>query len=33
MKLAWEKRNITSREAARQLGIAQDTFLRWAKEC
>ena len=33
MKLAWEKRNITSRETARQLGIAQDTFLQWAKEC
>ena len=30
LKAEWENRNITSREAARQLGIAQDTFLRWA---
>ena len=27
---AWKKRAITSREAAEQLGICQDTFLRWA---
>lgn len=26
----WEQRRITSRQAARQLGVAQDTFLRWA---
>lgn len=30
LKAEWEKRTITSREAAKQLGIAQDTFLRWA---
>lgn len=29
-KEAWEKKKITSREAAKQLGIAQDTFLRWS---
>lgn len=27
---AWEGQRIASREAARQLGISQDTFLRWA---
>ena len=27
---AWEGQRIASREAARQLGIPQDTFLRWA---
>ena len=27
---AWKKRAITSREAAEQLGICRDTFLRWA---
>lgn len=26
----WEQGRITSRQAARQLGVAQDTFLRWA---
>lgn len=28
----WEQKVVTSRQAARSLGIAQDTFLRWAKE-
>lgn len=28
----WEQKAVTSRQAARELGIAQDTFLRWAKE-
>ena len=28
----WRRREISSREAARQLGIAQDTFLRWSRE-
>lgn len=28
----WREKRIASREAARQLGIAQDTFLRWARE-
>lgn len=32
LKEDWEKKKITSREAARQLSIAQDTFLRWAHE-
>lgn len=32
LKEAWEKREVTSREAARQLGVAQDTFLRWVRE-
>ena len=31
LKADWEQRKITSREAARQLSIAQDTFLRWAR--
>ena len=30
LKEDWEDQKITSREAARQLSIAQDTFLRWA---
>lgn len=30
IKSQWEERSITSREAAKMLGIAQDTFLRWA---
>ena len=30
LKEAWENKEISSREAARQLSIAQDTFLRWA---
>lgn len=29
LKKDWENKKITSREAARQLSIAQDTFLRW----
>lgn len=29
LKSMWEKREITSRQAAIQLGVAQDTFLRW----
>ena len=28
---SWEQHKISSRNAAKQLGIAQDTFLRWAK--
>jgi len=31
LKDSWEKREIASRAAARQLGISQDTFLRWAR--
>lgn len=27
----WEQKVVTSRQAARSLGVAQDTFLRWAK--
>lgn len=30
LKREWEDRKVTSREAARELGVAQDTFLRWA---
>ena len=30
LKAAWENKMTSSREAARQLGISQDTFLRWA---
>lgn len=29
---AWLRREISSREAAKILGISQDTFLRWTKE-
>lgn len=29
LKVDWENKKITSREAAQQLSIAQDTFLRW----
>ena len=29
LKTCWEKQTISSREAAKKLGIAQDTFLRW----
>lgn len=29
LKTEWEMKKITSREAARQLDISQDTFLRW----
>lgn len=31
IKAAWENKRISSREAARHLGIAQDTFLRWSR--
>lgn len=31
LKRKWEAKEITSREAAKQMGIAQDTFLRWAR--
>lgn len=31
IKREWEDKKISSREAARQLAIAQDTFLRWAR--
>ena len=31
LKERWEKREITSRQAARELHIAQDTFLRWVR--
>ncbi len=31
LKTDWEQRKITSRKAAQQLSIAQDTFLRWAQ--
>lgn len=30
LKTKWERGDISSRDAARSLGIAQDTFLRWA---
>lgn len=30
LKADWENNKISSREAARKLGIAQDTFLRWS---
>ena len=29
---AWKEGEISSRQAAQKLGIAQDTFLRWARE-
>ena len=32
LKNAWMGKQLSSREAARQLGVSQDTFLRWAKE-
>ena len=32
LKTEWENQEITSRKAAEQLGISQDTFLRWARE-
>jgi DNA invertase Pin-like site-specific DNA recombinase len=32
LKFEWNNKKITSREAAKQLGIAQDTFLRWVHE-
>lgn len=31
LKIKWEDKKITSRQAAKQLGIAQDTFLRWVR--
>ena len=31
LKAAWEKKVITSRAAAKRLGIAQHTFLRWVR--
>lgn len=31
LKEEWENKEISSREAARQLSIAQDTFLRWTR--
>lgn len=32
LKDQWEKRVISSRQAAKELHIAQDTFLRWVRE-
>ena len=32
LKEQWEKREVTSRQAAKELHIAQDTFLRWVRE-
>lgn len=32
LKEQWEKQEITSRRAAQELHIAQDTFLRWVRE-
>lgn len=32
LKAAWKNGETSSRKAAKQLGIAQDTFLRWARE-
>lgn len=32
LKDDWENKKISSREAARELSIAQDTFLRWAHD-
>ena len=29
IKLEWEDKKVSSREAARRLGVSQDTFLRW----
>lgn len=31
LKIKWEDKKITSRQAAKQLGVAQDTFLRWVR--
>ncbi len=31
LKLQWERKEISSREAAKQLHISQDTFLRWSR--
>ena len=32
LKKRWEKKEISSRQAAKELQIAQDTFLRWVRE-
>lgn len=32
LKEQWIRREITSRQAAKKLNVAQDTFLRWARE-
>lgn len=32
LKEQWENKEITSRQAAKELHIAQDTFLRWVRE-
>lgn len=32
LKSSWERGEINSRDAARKIGIAQDTFLRWTRE-
>ena len=32
IKTDWEQKKITSREAAAQLKVAQDTFLRWVRD-
>ena len=32
LRESWRSREISSREAARSLGISHDTFLRWARE-
>ena len=32
LKNQWENKKISSRQAAKELNIAQDTFLRWVKE-
>ena len=29
----WMQKEVSSREAAKRLGISQDTFLRWSKIC
>ena len=31
IKSEWEEKRVSSREAARRLGVSQDTFLRWAR--
>ena len=31
LKTAWENRETTSRQAAKLLGVSQDTFLRWTR--
>lgn len=32
LRLAWKRREISAREAARKLGVTHRTFLRWARE-